>query len=71
MQWPRLLVDRHQRRHEVAKALQVERLLAVRERLVGARVDLDHDAVGADGDAARWPAAGRASACRSRGMGRR
>ena len=39
-------------RHHLLEPLEVELLLGVRERLVGPRVDLDHDAVGAHRDAA-------------------
>ena len=43
--------------HQRGELVEGERLLAVGQRLVGSRVDLDHDPVGADRDPGRAPAA--------------
>ena len=52
-----VVVDARERDHHLVELLERQRLLAVRERLVGSRVDLDHDPVGARPPRRRSPAA--------------
>ena len=52
-----VLVDRHDGGHQVAELVEVELLLGVGQRRRRGRVDLDHDPVGADRDAADRAAA--------------
>ena len=58
-------------RHERGEVLGRQRLRAVGERLVRARVDLDDQAVGAGGDGGQRQRADVAATCRCRGWGRR
>ena len=47
-----MVVDRDDRLHQLPEPGEVELLLGVGQRVVGMRVDLDHDPVGTDRDAA-------------------
>ena len=54
---PDLLVDRHDGGHQVAELVEVSCCSASDSASSGRGMDLDHDPVGADRHAARWPAA--------------